>query len=70
MSPTSKLNEAITITFANADEFDSWLSKNYMEKSGIWIKIGKKDSKFPSITSDEAVDVGLCWGWISGRAPN
>ena len=21
----------------------------------------------PSLTSDEAVDIGLCWGWISGQ---
>jgi uncharacterized protein YdeI (YjbR/CyaY-like superfamily) len=33
----------------------------------VWLKIAKKSSGIPSITSNEAVDVGLCWGWISGQ---
>jgi len=27
----------------------------------------KKGSGIPSLTADEAVDVGLCYGWISGQ---
>ena len=33
---------------------------------GIWLKIAKKSSGIPSLTDDEAVDLGLCSGWISG----
>ena len=33
---------------------------------GVWLKVAKKASGIPSITEDEAVDVGLCFGWISG----
>jgi uncharacterized protein YdeI (YjbR/CyaY-like superfamily) len=29
--------------------------------------MAKKSSGIPSLTDDEAVDVGLCWGWISGQ---
>lgn len=29
--------------------------------------MAKKGSAIPSLSSDEAVDVGLCWGWISGQ---
>ncbi|MBI5840704.1 MAG: YdeI/OmpD-associated family protein [Chloroflexi bacterium] len=29
--------------------------------------MAKKGSGIPSLTDDEAVDVGLCWGWISGQ---
>jgi uncharacterized protein YdeI (YjbR/CyaY-like superfamily) len=57
---------ADTIVFANAPAFDAWLAKNHTLEAGIWIKMAKKSSGIPSITSDEAVDVGLCWGWISG----
>ena len=32
-----------------------------------WLKLAKRSSGIPSMTSDEAVDVGLCWGWISGQ---
>src|SRR4029453_5302958 len=34
---------------------------------GVWLKIAKKASGVPSVTADEAVDVGLCYGWIFGR---
>ena len=33
----------------------------------MWLKLAKKGSGIPSLTSDEAVDVGLCFGWISGQ---
>ena len=29
--------------------------------------MAKKDSGVGSINSDEAVDVGLCWGWVSSH---
>lgn len=54
------------IHFKDAEAFDKWLSKNYQRQEGVWMKMAKKSSGIPSITSDEAVDIGLCWGWISG----
>lgn len=32
---------------------------------GVWLLLAKKGSPHSSITSDEAVDIGLCFGWIS-----
>jgi uncharacterized protein YdeI (YjbR/CyaY-like superfamily) len=29
--------------------------------------MAKKRSGIPSVTDDEVVDIGLCWGWISGQ---
>jgi len=55
------------IAFADAAAFDAWLATNHGRHEGIWIKMAKKGSGVPSITSDEAVDVGLCWGWISSH---
>lgn len=52
-------------TFADAGAFEAWLAEHHDRQKGIWIKIAKKGSGVPSITSDEAVDVGLCYGWIS-----
>ena len=56
-----------TVTFADAAAFDGWLAEHHDRREGIWIKIVKKASGIPSVTSDEAVDVGLCWGWISSH---
>jgi uncharacterized protein YdeI (YjbR/CyaY-like superfamily) len=33
----------------------------------VWLKIAKSGSGIPSLTADEAVEVGLCYGWISGQ---
>jgi uncharacterized protein YdeI (YjbR/CyaY-like superfamily) len=33
----------------------------------VWLKIAKKGSDIASMTGDEAVDIGLCYGWISGQ---
>ena len=35
--------------------------------ASVWLKIAKVHSGVASVTNDEAVDVGLCWGWISGH---
>jgi uncharacterized protein YdeI (YjbR/CyaY-like superfamily) len=53
--------------FRDAAEFDAWLADHHGEQAGVWLKLAKVSSGIPSLTSDEAVDVGLCWGWISGQ---
>jgi len=53
--------------FHDAGAFDEWLALHHSRNEGVWIKIAKKSSGIASITSDEAVDVGLCWGWISSH---
>ena len=55
------------LPFRDADEFDAWLAEHHAEPSGVWLKLAKASSGIASMTSDEAVDVGLCWGWISGQ---
>jgi uncharacterized protein YdeI (YjbR/CyaY-like superfamily) len=59
--------EAAVIAFRDAAEFEAWLDAHVDLRVGVWLKIAKKGSGVPSLTADEAVDVGLCYGWISGR---
>lgn len=58
---------AEVIAFRDAAAFDRWLAANVDHGAGVWLKMAKKASGIPSMTSDEAVDVGLCHGWISGQ---
>jgi uncharacterized protein YdeI (YjbR/CyaY-like superfamily) len=60
-------HEAAVIAFRDAAEFEAWLDAHVGLQAGVWLKIAKKVSGRPSLTSDEAVDVGLCYGWISGQ---
>lgn len=56
-----------TITCESAEAWDAWLAANHGLTKGVWLKIAKKNTGVPSVTDDEAVDGGLCWGWIAGH---
>ena len=60
-------DEAEVIVFRDAAEFQAWLAENVDRNAGVWLKIAKKESGVASLTDDQAVDVGLCYGWISGQ---
>ena len=60
-------DEAPEIFFPDAAAFEAWLEKHVDHQPGVWLKVAKKSSGIPSLTDDEAVDVGLCFGWISGQ---
>src|SRR2546423_2160734 len=53
--------------FKNRAEFGAWLEKNHQKASGLWVRIGKKDSGLKSVTYLEALDTALCYGWIDGQ---
>lgn len=55
------------IAFRDAAAWESWLADNHGRRAGVWLKLAKKGSGVPSVTSDEVVDIGLCYGWISGQ---
>ncbi|MFD6109356.1 YdeI family protein [Streptomyces yangpuensis] len=55
------------VGFPDAAAFESWLAEHHTRQEGVWIRLAKKKSGIPSVTADELVDVGLCYGWISGQ---
>ncbi|AGC47121.1 hypothetical protein MYSTI_05845 [Myxococcus stipitatus DSM 14675] len=61
------VEEAPTRTFRGAAEFEAWLDEHGGARAGVWLKLAKKGTGIASLTDDEAVDVGLCFGWISGQ---
>ena len=67
MSTKPAVNQAPVIAFRDAAEFQTWLDEHVDLRAGVWLKIAKKGSGVPSLTADEAVDLGLCHGWISGQ---
>jgi uncharacterized protein YdeI (YjbR/CyaY-like superfamily) len=52
--------------FETAQDFRAWLEQNHDTHDELWVGIRKKASGLPSVTYKEAVDVGLCFGWIDG----
>jgi uncharacterized protein YdeI (YjbR/CyaY-like superfamily) len=51
-------------SFRTVDAFEAWISKHHARETEIWLKVHKKGSGLPSITTAEALEVALCWGWI------
>ncbi|MEO5839550.1 MAG: YdeI/OmpD-associated family protein [Acidimicrobiales bacterium] len=67
MSSTPDVDAAEVIAFRDAAEFEAWLRDHVDRHAGVWLKLAKKSSGVASLTDDEAVDLGLCYGWISGQ---
>ena len=53
-------------SFRTAAAFEAWMKTNHARETELWLKIHKKDSGLPSVTTAQALDVALCWGWIDG----
>jgi uncharacterized protein YdeI (YjbR/CyaY-like superfamily) len=55
--------ELPVLAFESATSLRAWLILNHAESDGIWLKIFKKNSGVPSVTFEEVLDEGLCFGW-------
>ena len=62
-----KSAELPILSFPTRKKWEDWLAKQHTISTGVWLKLGKKDSGIPSVTYDEALDVALCYGWIDGQ---
>jgi uncharacterized protein YdeI (YjbR/CyaY-like superfamily) len=50
--------------FKDQKAFEGWLAKHWNKEPEVWIKMHKKASGLPTISTPESIDVALCWGWI------
>jgi len=57
-----------TQVFASMAEFETFLEREHTTISGFYLKIAKKGTGIASVTSAEAIETALCFGWIDGRA--
>lgn len=61
------INDLPILSFESFSEWEKWLSKNYEQTTGFWMRIYKKGSNVKSINYAEALDEALCYGWIDGQ---
>ena len=52
------------LEFPARADLEGWLEAAAGAR-GVWLLLAKKGSRHSSISADEAVDIGLCFGWIS-----
>lgn len=64
--PPVKVDPDKVRIFEDAESFYAWLGRHHDIEDELWIRIFKVKSGVKSITSKEAIDTVLCWGWIDG----
>ncbi|WP_417578799.1 YdeI/OmpD-associated family protein [Pelagibacterium sp.] len=52
--------------FADFDTFYDWLAQHGGAWDEVWVQFFKKGSGIETISYQDAVRAGLCWGWIDG----
>ncbi|KAH0842331.1 hypothetical protein AYO21_00051 [Fonsecaea monophora] len=68
MSPKPLPTDLPTYTFRSARDFETFLEREHTTAPGCYVKLAKKSACEPSVSSAEAVEIALCFGWIDGRA--
>jgi uncharacterized protein YdeI (YjbR/CyaY-like superfamily) len=53
------------LLFKNRSEFRAWLMANVQSGEGVWLIFGKKGGP-KTLSSGEALEEALCFGWING----
>ena len=53
-------------SFRNEAAFARWMHANHARETELWLRIYKKASSLATVTTAQALDVALCWGWIDG----
>ena len=60
---TMPTRELPIVAFKNQAELRNWLMDQHAASTGVWVRVFKKSSAIPSISSDQLLDEGLCFGW-------
>jgi len=44
-----------------------WLEQNHASSDGVWVRIYKRGADVPSVTFDEVLEQGICFGWSESK---
>jgi uncharacterized protein YdeI (YjbR/CyaY-like superfamily) len=67
-APTPALHKGLPIvTFQDVDAFERWLEGQSTATKGAWLRLAKKGASLCTLSKADAIDVGLCHGWIDGQ---
>ena len=60
-------SEFPVLVFADRASLRAWLMANHARSEGIYLRIYKKHSGIPSVSFEEVLDEGLCFGWSESK---
>jgi uncharacterized protein YdeI (YjbR/CyaY-like superfamily) len=55
------------LVVADAAALRAWLEEHHDSSPGVWLVLTRKGGTVTSLTWQQAVDEGLCFGWIDGQ---
>lgn len=55
------------LAFETGAALRAWLLENHASSPGVWVRIYKQASGVASVTFDEVLDEGLCFGWSESQ---
>jgi uncharacterized protein YdeI (YjbR/CyaY-like superfamily) len=55
------------VSFDDVASWDAWLAAAHAEHGPVWLRLAKKGNGDSTLTYLEAVERGLCWGWIDSQ---
>ena len=55
------------LAFRDGEAFEQWLAQQPADAAGVWLKLAKKSAGQRGPTKSDAIDAGLCHGWIDGQ---
>jgi uncharacterized protein YdeI (YjbR/CyaY-like superfamily) len=64
--PATTTNEP-ALTCETKAAWATWLAKNHLASTGIWLRLAKKTTGTPSVSYAEAIEAALCYGWIDSQ---
>jgi uncharacterized protein YdeI (YjbR/CyaY-like superfamily) len=65
----TKLDSTPILHLPSGAHFHAWLAKNHDSSDGVFLRLTKRgDGSKRGITSPEAVEAALIWGWIDSQA--
>ncbi len=58
------MNDDLPImSFEDASTLREWLDRNHRESRGLWVRVFNSRARVPSVTFEELLEQGLCFGW-------
>jgi uncharacterized protein YdeI (YjbR/CyaY-like superfamily) len=55
------------MSFEDASTLREWLAANHRESTGLWVRIFNSRAQVPSVTFEDLLEAGLCFGWSESK---
>ncbi len=55
------------MSFEDGSTLRDWLALHHRESSGLWVRIFNSRARVPSVTFEDLLEQGLCFGWSESK---